>query len=35
GSIGAGGISEEQQQKIAAFEDSFRQIKEATGLSDL
>ncbi|TGZ64208.1 hypothetical protein CRM22_006490 [Opisthorchis felineus] len=35
GSLGAGGISEEQQQKIAAFEDSFRQIKEATGLSDL
>ncbi|KAG5449038.1 Coiled-coil domain-containing protein 151 [Clonorchis sinensis] len=35
GSLGAGGISEEQQQKITAFEDSFRQIKEATGLSDL
>ncbi|KAF5401941.1 Coiled-coil domain-containing protein [Paragonimus heterotremus] len=29
------GISEEQQQKIASFEEAFQNIKEATGLSDL
>ncbi|KAF6771916.1 Coiled-coil domain-containing protein [Paragonimus kellicotti] len=32
---GGPGISEEQQQKIAAFEEAFQNIKEATGLSDL
>ncbi|CAL8079151.1 unnamed protein product [Calicophoron daubneyi] len=32
---GAAGISEEQQQKIAAYEEAFSHIKEATGLSDL
>ncbi|KAA0190435.1 Coiled-coil domain-containing protein [Fasciolopsis buskii] len=29
------GISEEQQQKIAQFEETFKHIKEVTGLSDL
>ncbi|VDP20760.1 unnamed protein product [Echinostoma caproni] len=29
------GISEEQQQKIAQFEENFKHIKEVTGLSDL
>ncbi|CAH8669507.1 unnamed protein product [Dicrocoelium dendriticum] len=32
---GAAGITEEQHQKIVAFEEAFRQIKEVTGLSDL
>ncbi|KAF7261176.1 Coiled-coil domain-containing protein [Paragonimus skrjabini miyazakii] len=32
---GGPGISEEQQQKIASFEEAFQSIKEATGLSDL
>ncbi|THD20353.1 Coiled-coil domain-containing protein [Fasciola hepatica] len=29
------GISEEQQQKIAKFDETFKHIKEVTGLSDL
>ncbi|TPP56445.1 hypothetical protein FGIG_11258 [Fasciola gigantica] len=29
------GISEEQQQKIAQFDETFKHIKEVTGLSDL